>query len=126
MVDPGFPQSHTTGTTTTTTTRVATNIRFDPTYLNPRNIPGVLKCAVLEFGYCALWTFFYLTAAAACASWGGSDPAAAAAAFFGFVAMILYGADAFFKFKGWRAGEIAQGERQIQMAGPDMASPGAY
>lgn len=31
--------------------------------------------------------------------------------FFGFLAMIVYGIDAFFKFKAWRAGEIAQGER---------------
>ncbi|KAK7071084.1 CKLF-like MARVEL transmembrane domain-containing protein 4 [Halocaridina rubra] len=79
-----------------------------------------------EFGYCALWTFFYFTAATACAAGGGSDSAWAAAAFFGYVAMLLYGADAFFKFKGWRSGEIAQGERQVQMSGGDMQSPGAY
>lgn len=79
-----------------------------------------------EFGYCALWTFFYLTAASACAAEGGADAAAAAAAFFGYVAMLLYGADAFFKFKGWRSGELAQGERQVQMGGPEMPSPGAY
>ncbi|KAK8741761.1 hypothetical protein OTU49_002381 [Cherax quadricarinatus] len=185
MVDPGFPVSHTTTTgTTTTTMRVTSNIRFDPSYVNIRNIPGILKCAqlvfnligyicaavstyntyshanwfsfvsmtgfwvtgillvlylmhvlerfymvpwlMLEFGYCALWTFFYLTAASACASWGGVDAAAAAAAFFGYVAMILYGIDAFFKFKAWRNGDLAQGERQVQVADPGMPSPGAY
>nr|XP_053636713.1 uncharacterized protein LOC128691824 [Cherax quadricarinatus] len=48
MVDPGFPVSHTTTTgTTTTTMRVTSNIRFDPSYVNIRNIPGILKCAQL-------------------------------------------------------------------------------
>jgi len=27
--------------------------------------------------------------------------------FFGFMAMIVYGVDAFFKFKAWRAGEVS-------------------
>ncbi|XP_037790945.1 CKLF-like MARVEL transmembrane domain-containing protein 4 [Penaeus monodon] len=79
-----------------------------------------------ELGYCALWTFFYFTASTACASWGGYYPAWAAAAFFGYAAMIAYGVDAFFKFKGWRSGEMAQGERQMRAGGPEMQSPDAY
>ncbi|RXG56852.1 hypothetical protein Avbf_18215 [Armadillidium vulgare] len=79
-----------------------------------------------EFGYTALWTFFYLTAASACAAWGGYYAAWAAAAFFGFCAMIAYGVDAFFKFKGMRGGEIAQGERNIEVVGDNLQSPGAY
>ncbi|XP_042235781.1 plasmolipin-like [Homarus americanus] len=183
MVDPGFP-AHTATATAAPQPRPAGNIRFDPTYINFRNIPGMLKIAqivfnligyicaavstfnsyshanwfsfvsmtgfwvtgillvlymmhvlerfymvpwlMLEFGYCALWCFFYLTAAVACATWGGVDSGAAAASFFGFVAMILYGADAFFKFKAWRSGDIAQGGQQVQMADPGMPSPGAY
>ncbi|XP_064090053.1 CKLF-like MARVEL transmembrane domain-containing protein 4 [Macrobrachium nipponense] len=80
---------------------------------------------MLEFGYCALWAFFYFTAATASAVKGGDDAAFAAAAFFGYVALILYSVDAFFKFKDWRSGNIAQGERQVQMGG-DLQSPGAY
>ncbi|KAB7502744.1 CKLF-like MARVEL transmembrane domain-containing protein 4 [Armadillidium nasatum] len=80
----------------------------------------------VEFGYTALWTFFYLTAASACAAWGGYYAAWAAAAFFGFCAMIAYGVDAFFKFKGMRGGEIAQGERNIEVVGDNLQSPGAY
>ena len=39
-----------------------------------------------------------------------------AASFFGFVAMGVYGFDGFLKFKGWKAGQIAQGERVVQQA----------
>ncbi|XP_071519741.1 CKLF-like MARVEL transmembrane domain-containing protein 4 [Panulirus ornatus] len=79
-----------------------------------------------EFGYCALWTFFYLTASAGSAAWGAMDGFNAVAAFFGFAAMIAYAVDAFFKFRGWRRGDLAQGERQVEDAGPEMLSPGAY
>ena len=44
---------------------------------------------------------------------GGQTSALAAGAFFGFVSMLVYGADAFFKFRGWRAGQLAQGERKV-------------
>jgi hypothetical protein len=27
--------------------------------------------------------------------------------------MVLYGYDAFVKFRGWRAGQLAQGERKV-------------
>ena len=43
----------------------------------------------------------------------GYVSALAAAAVFGFLAMLVYGVDAGFKFKGWRAGELAQGERKV-------------
>lgn len=72
----------------------------------------------LEFGFCAAMCFFNLTSAAACAAYtspltGNNYEAWAAAAFFGFMAMGAYGADTFFKFKAWRAGDIAQGERTV-------------
>ena len=44
---------------------------------------------------------------------GQHSAALAAAGFFGFVAMFVYGVDAFFKFRGWRAGQLAQGERKV-------------
>ena len=37
-----------------------------------------------------------------------------AAAFFGFVTMAVYAYDAFVKFMGWRAGQLAQGQRVVQ------------
>ena len=36
-----------------------------------------------------------------------------AASFFGFVGMVVYGVDAVLKFRGWRAGQLAQGERKV-------------
>ncbi|KAF2357298.1 Marvel domain [Trinorchestia longiramus] len=80
----------------------------------------------IELGYTALWTFFYFTASLAAALWGGYYEAYAVAAFFGFAAMLLYGADAFLKFRAWRAGDIAQGEQTVQMGPPELQSPGAY
>ncbi|CAG0915613.1 unnamed protein product [Notodromas monacha] len=67
-----------------------------------------IKWLLIEFLYNALWSFFYMTAAAACASQGGRVAAWAAAAFFGFIAMMVYGFDAFLKFKGYRSGELPQ------------------
>ncbi|XP_064467479.1 CKLF-like MARVEL transmembrane domain-containing protein 4 isoform X2 [Ornithodoros turicata] len=64
-----------------------------------------------ELIYCGVWALLYFTAAVAAAVKGKWEEALAAAAFFGFVAMALYGADAFFKYKGWKAGDVAQGER---------------
>lgn len=43
--------------------------------------------------------------------------------FFGFIAMIVYGIDAFFKFKAWRAGEIAQGERVRNVQKSEPVTP---
>jgi hypothetical protein len=37
-----------------------------------------------------------------------------AASFFGFATAIVYGYDAFIKFTGWRAGQLAQGQRVVQ------------
>jgi len=72
----------------------------------------VIPWLMLEFGFYALWSFFYFTAAIAAAV-KGYVSALAAAAVFGFLAMLVYGVDAGFKFKGWRAGELAQGERKV-------------
>lgn len=73
----------------------------------------VIPWLMLEFGFYALWAFFYFTAAIATAVQGQHSAALAAAGFFGFAAMFVYGVDAFFKFRGWRAGQLAQGERKV-------------
>jgi len=73
----------------------------------------VIPWLMLEFGFYALWAFFYFTAAIAVAVKARFTPSLGAAAFFAFVGMGIYGADAFFKFRGWRAGQLAQGERKV-------------
>ncbi|GAB6027916.1 hypothetical protein CHUAL_002131 [Chamberlinius hualienensis] len=82
-----------------------------------------LPWMLLEFIYNTVWTVFYLIAAAIVASLGQIE-AFAAAAFFGFCAMIAYGYDAFLKFRGWRNGDLAQGERAITST--TTSSPPAY
>ena len=67
-----------------------------------------------------------MTCASACAAWGGYYEAWAAAAFFGYVAMILYGVDCFFKFKGWRQGDVAQGAPMDMGPPPEMMDPSGY
>lgn len=81
-----------------------------------------LPWMLMESIFCAIWTIFYLIAACLVAALGGAIEAYAAAAFFGFSAMLVYGFDAFLKFKGWREGEVAQGERHTST----VASPTAY
>ncbi|XP_023235391.1 plasmolipin-like [Centruroides sculpturatus] len=72
-------------------------------------IPWILG----EFVYCAIWTLFYCIAAIVVAAKASGDDAYAAAAVFGFIAMVIYGVDAFLKYKAWRRGDIAQGERVV-------------
>jgi len=69
-------------------------------------IPWIL----IELVYCGIWTFFYFTAATAAASMGHYEDPFAAAAFFGYVAMLFYGFDAYLKYISWKAGDIAQGK----------------
>jgi len=73
----------------------------------------VIPWLMIEFGFCALWAFFYMTAAAAAAAKGSISSGLAAASFFGFVSMLVYGYDTYLKFQGWRAGQLAQGERKV-------------
>ncbi|KAJ1530343.1 hypothetical protein ONE63_005257 [Megalurothrips usitatus] len=77
----------------------------------------------VEFGFCALWTFFYLLAAALVAGHASLDEAFGVAAFFGFCAMVAYGFDAFLKFNAVKSGELAQGEKTTTT---ETVSPTAY
>ncbi|KAJ8726003.1 hypothetical protein PYW07_000701 [Mythimna separata] len=65
----------------------------------------------LEFGFCAIWTFFYLLVSILAAT--VHDNPHSAAAFFGFVAMIAYLVDAYLKWVAVRAGGLAQGTRVV-------------
>lgn len=65
----------------------------------------------VEFIFCGVIALLYLIAAALAAA--VYLEAYAAAAFFGFCAMVVYGYDAFLKYKGLQSGELAQGERVI-------------
>ncbi|XP_022708260.1 CKLF-like MARVEL transmembrane domain-containing protein 7 isoform X1 [Varroa jacobsoni] len=60
-----------------------------------------------ELGYTALWSVLYFIAGAVAASKGGEEGVLAAAALFGFVGMILYGGDAFLKYKAWKSNAAA-------------------
>ena len=49
-----------------------------------------------------------------------------AASFFAFAAMGAYGFDAFLKIKGFRAGQLAQGERTVQRSTANEVAAPAY
>jgi len=72
----------------------------------------VIPWLMIEFGFYALWTFFFMTAGCAAAVEAKYSAPLGAASFFCFLCCLLYGYDSFLKFRGWRAGLLAQGERQ--------------
>lgn len=74
----------------------------------------VIPWMMIEMIFCSAWAFFYFTCSIDLAVNASSVAAFGAAAFFGFVAMFVYGYDAFLKFKGWRAGQVPQGEQVVQ------------
>lgn len=81
----------------------------------------------IELLYCATWTLFYMIAALVVAVKGGRDDAWAAAGFFGFVGAILYAADCYTKYKSWKDGIPAQGEKpQHQMGMPVSPTTPSY
>lgn len=63
----------------------------------------------IELGFYALWTVLYLLASILAVTFNSS--AYIVAGFFGFLAMIVYGYDAWVKYQLVRAGAIAQGVR---------------
>jgi len=65
-----------------------------------------------ETVYCAIWTFIYFTAATAVSSMSNYEGVFIAAAVFGYIAMLVYGFDAYLKYISWKAGELAQGNRK--------------
>ncbi|KPJ13299.1 CKLF-like MARVEL transmembrane domain-containing protein 4 [Papilio machaon] len=67
------------------------------------------KWLVIEMIVCGVIAFLYLIASTIVVAFGSA--AYSAGGFFGYLAMVVYGADAFFKMRAWRAGELAQGHR---------------
>ena len=78
----------------------------------------VIPWLMIEMIFCGAWTLFYLSTGIDCAanssSYVNSKSALIAACLFSFFAVGVYGYDTFLKFKGWRAGQLAQGERRVQ------------
>lgn len=66
----------------------------------------------IEFVFYALWTLLYLIAAILAVTFNSG--AYTAAGFFGFLAMVVYGYDAFLKYQLIRSGAIAQGSRTVE------------
>ena len=67
--------------------------------------------------FCGVWTLFYFSSAIDCAvksNQSGNVPALTATSVFSFIVLVVYGYDTFLKFTGWRAGQLAQGERRVQ------------
>lgn len=83
----------------------------------------VIPWMLIEMVFCTVWAFFFLTGALDTAINAANDSAFGAAAFFAFVAMGIYGFDAFLKFRGWRAGQHAQGLQTVQVSKPDVPAP---
>ncbi|XP_068621387.1 CKLF-like MARVEL transmembrane domain-containing protein 4 [Battus philenor] len=70
-----------------------------------------LKWLIIEMIAYAVISFLYLIASTIVVAFGAA--AYSAAGFFGYLAMVLYGFDAFLKLKAWRSGELAQGQRVL-------------
>ncbi|XP_076331326.1 CKLF-like MARVEL transmembrane domain-containing protein 8 [Tachypleus tridentatus] len=77
----------------------------------------------LELAYCGIWTVLSFIAALVVSVKGTQDDAWAAAGFFGFLTMFLYGADTYYKYKAWKRGDPAQGEKSIPATTPQPTSP---
>ena len=78
----------------------------------------VIPWLLIEMIFCGAWSLFYFSAAIDCAVKAnqstGSVPALTATSVFAFIALAVYGYDTFLKYSGWRAGQLAQGERRVQ------------
>ncbi|CAK1603634.1 unnamed protein product [Parnassius mnemosyne] len=68
-----------------------------------------LKWLKIEMTVYGVIAFLYLVASTIVVAFGAA--AYSAAGFFGYLAMVLYGFDAFLKYRAWRTGELAQGHR---------------
>jgi len=75
----------------------------------------------VELGFYALWTLLYLLASTLAVTFHPTSYAIAG--FFGFLAMITYGYDAWTKFQLVKAGAIAQGTRSVQQVTEQRTGP---
>ena len=87
----------------------------------------VIPWMLIEGGFCGLWTILLLISSILAATHVEYSAAFGMAAFFGFIAMIAYGYDAFIKYRGCRAGQLAQGERTVQRSNAaEVTVPNSY
>lgn len=70
-----------------------------------------IKWLKIEMIAYIVMVFLYLIASTIAVAFGSA--AYSAAGFFGYLAMVLYGSDAFLKYKALMAGELAQGHRVV-------------
>ncbi|CAD0196480.1 unnamed protein product [Chrysodeixis includens] len=75
----------------------------------------------IEFIFCALWSCLYLLASILATT--VHDNPHSAAAFFGFVATLVYAADAYLKYTAVRAGGLAQGSRVVSKQTTSVEAP---
>lgn len=74
--------------------------------INAVTLLSVVPWGMLELGYTSLWTFFWFVSGCVAADYAsrGAGDAFAVASFFSFVAMIIFGFNAFLYYKKWRQG----------------------
>jgi hypothetical protein len=75
----------------------------------------------IELGFYVLWMILYLIAS--CLAVTFNVTAYTVAGFFGFLAMIVYGYDAWLKYQLVKTGGIAQGNRIVQQSTTQQTSP---
>ncbi|XP_058802033.1 CKLF-like MARVEL transmembrane domain-containing protein 4 [Phymastichus coffea] len=80
----------------------------------------------IEFIYCAIITACYLLAASLVAALASTSESLGVAALFGFLAMCVYGFDAWVKFKAWKSGDCPQGQRPSSKPVSTVGSPAGY
>uniref|UniRef100_A0A1B6CLX8 MARVEL domain-containing protein n=1 Tax=Clastoptera arizonana TaxID=38151 RepID=A0A1B6CLX8_9HEMI len=80
----------------------------------------------IELVFCGVWTIFYLIGSTFVAGLMSYSAAMGVAAFFGYLAMIAYGYDAFLKYQAMINGELAQGERHVSRTTTSTVTTPAY
>jgi len=76
----------------------------------------VIPWLLIEMIFCGTWSLFYFSTGIDCAVKANnySTSSLAATSAFSFITLIVYGYDTYIKYSGWRAGQLAQGERRLQ------------
>ncbi|CAF1457868.1 unnamed protein product [Adineta ricciae] len=88
--------------------------------LNVHNVVLRGRWPIIELCWCLFICLFYFIAGIVIAVVGKYHGAYGAAAFFGFAAMIVYGADAFFQFRTYRGDSSSPPPQQYA---PDISAP---
>ena len=77
----------------------------------------VIPWLLIEMIFCGTWCLFYFSTGIDCSvkanKYQGTS-ALTATSVFSFMTLVVYGYDTYLKYSGWRAGQLAQGERRVQ------------